>query len=144
MYILSNNPQNFKHHTITETICSWQNHAPARARAKSSSAAMDNMKQAHIPHLGLKWKYILIIFLFYFKETKTPKFPKLSLYHIHKFRPLWLCEAVCVCVCMCVCVCVNVCMYVHTDHKSTLGVILQKLWAHFGGVGAKGNKGVSY
>ena len=27
--------QNSKCHTITETICSWQNHAPARAQGKS-------------------------------------------------------------------------------------------------------------
>jgi hypothetical protein len=54
-------PQNSKRHTLTETICSWQNHS--RAHGKSESAAVDNLKQPHIPHLGLKQKDILIIFL---------------------------------------------------------------------------------
>ena len=47
-------PQNYKHQTITETICSWQNDIPARAQDKSQSAAEDSLKQPHIPHLGLK------------------------------------------------------------------------------------------
>ena len=56
-------PQNSKHHTLAETIFSWQNHTPARARGKSQSAAVDSLKQALISHLGLKQKHILITFL---------------------------------------------------------------------------------
>lgn len=58
-----------KYHTVIETICSWQNHASARAWGKSQSAAADSRKQPHTAHLGLKWKNILI-FLWFFKETK--------------------------------------------------------------------------
>lgn len=51
-------PQNYEGHTITETICSWQNHAPAPAQGKSQSATGDN--------LGWKQKHILITFCFFF------------------------------------------------------------------------------
>jgi hypothetical protein len=41
---------------------------------------MDNLKKSYIPHLGLKQKYIPIIFLgFFIKETKTPKLSLSSL-----------------------------------------------------------------
>lgn len=62
-------PQNSKCHTITETICSWQNHAPAPAQGKSQSATGDN--------LGWKQKHILITFCFFF--FKDAKIPELSL-----------------------------------------------------------------
>ena len=52
--------QNAKCHTITETICSWQNHASARVPGKSCTAAVDTAKQFHIPRLGLKLKHIPI------------------------------------------------------------------------------------
>ena len=48
--------QNSKHHTITEMISSWQNHASARARGKSQSAAVDSLKRPHIPTPGTKIK----------------------------------------------------------------------------------------
>lgn len=50
IYIWIKSPQNLKHHTITETFCSCQNHSSIGAHDKSN--AVDNWKQAYIPHLG--------------------------------------------------------------------------------------------
>ena len=47
-----------------KTTCSWQNHASARAQGKSQSAAVDSLKQPHVPHLGV------LQYLCVFKETK--------------------------------------------------------------------------
>ena len=60
-------PQDSRPQTIAETICSWQSQVSARAWSKSSSGAV---KQPHIPHLGLKWNIISIIFLCFSKEPK--------------------------------------------------------------------------
>lgn len=62
-------PQNCKCHAITETVCHWRNHALARAWGKLQSAAVDSLRQPHVPHLGIKWKHILI-FLWQFKISK--------------------------------------------------------------------------
>ena len=43
--------------------CWLQNHASARARGKSQPAAVDSLKQPHIPLLGLKQKHIVTIVL---------------------------------------------------------------------------------
>jgi hypothetical protein len=66
--------QNPKGHAISETICSWQNHVSSRVWGKSQPAALNSPKQPHIPHLGLKQKPVLKIFLC-FKKTKIPEFP---------------------------------------------------------------------
>lgn len=50
---------NPKHHTISDTVCSWQNRASGGARHKSQSAAA---KQPHFPTPGLKQNHIRIIF----------------------------------------------------------------------------------
>ena len=72
IYTPSEKSPDSKCHTITETIYSWQNHASARARGKSKSAAAVAQKQPRIPHLGLEGKqsYHISVFL---KETKIPK-----------------------------------------------------------------------
>jgi hypothetical protein len=74
IYIPLKNSQNSKHHTIIETICSWQNHALARAWGKSQSSAKVSPKQPHITTPGIKMKThsynISVIFL---KETKSSK-----------------------------------------------------------------------
>ena len=49
-------PQNSKCHTITETICSWQSSASARARGKSPITASDSLNQPHSPTPGIKTK----------------------------------------------------------------------------------------
>jgi hypothetical protein len=54
-------PLNFKCHTLTEIICSWQNHALARAQGKSQSPAV---KQPISPYLGLKQKHTYILRVF--------------------------------------------------------------------------------
>ena len=56
---------------IAETICSWQNHAPASAWGKSQSAATDSPEQPTSPTPGIKIKahfYSIPIFL---KETRA-------------------------------------------------------------------------
>lgn len=58
MYPLKSS-QNFKHHTITETICSWQKHASAKAWGKSQSPAV---KQSHILTPGIKTKTYISVF----------------------------------------------------------------------------------
>jgi hypothetical protein len=59
-----------KHHIVAKAICIWQNHAFARAPGKSQSVAVNNLKEPHIPHLGLKWKHSYKISVF----LKKPKF----------------------------------------------------------------------
>ena len=58
--------QNSKHHTITETICSWQNHTSARARGKSSSAPWSSL----LSQPGIKTKTHSYNISVFFKETK--------------------------------------------------------------------------
>jgi hypothetical protein len=70
--------QNYKCHTVTEIICSWQNHASARARGKSYHSQLLFQSSLISPHLGLKRKHILVIFLwafffFFFKKSKLQK-----------------------------------------------------------------------
>jgi hypothetical protein len=56
--------QNFKHHTITETICSWQSYALSRAWDKSQLVAMVSPKQPYIPTPGIKTKTFLCFCIF--------------------------------------------------------------------------------
>lgn len=64
------NPQNSKHHTITGTVCSWQNHASAGEQSKSQSAAVDILKRSHIPTPGVKTKTYSYNIFVSIKETK--------------------------------------------------------------------------
>ena len=69
--------QNFKHHTITKTICSWQKHASARSRGTSPTAALTTRSSPTSIPLGVKTKtysYNLSVFL---KETKIPWLKKI-------------------------------------------------------------------
>jgi hypothetical protein len=66
--------QNYKHHTITESICNWQNHTSARALGISQSAAADSPKQPHIPTPGTEMKTCSYNIFVFFKETKIPEF----------------------------------------------------------------------
>lgn len=49
-------PQNSKGPTVSETICTWQNHFPATAQSKSQSAAVGNLKQPNNSTPGIKTK----------------------------------------------------------------------------------------
>ena len=50
--------------------CWLQNHASARARGKSQAAAVDSLRQPHVPHLGLKWtRSCNLWFCFYGSNT---------------------------------------------------------------------------
>jgi hypothetical protein len=52
-----------------------KNYTHARTQGKSWSAAMDNLKQPHIPNLELEQKHSPITFL----SLKEPKFPHILL-----------------------------------------------------------------
>lgn len=69
--------QNSKCPTVGETICSWQNHHKehkASPRAQTADSCRDSLKQHRVPYLRLKGKYILKIFLWFFKETKLQNY----------------------------------------------------------------------
>jgi hypothetical protein len=68
IYAFWRNPNPTIPNTITETICSWQNHASIRGWGKLDSAASDSPKQLRIPYLGLNGKHSPISVIF--KDTE--------------------------------------------------------------------------
>lgn len=108
--------QNPKHHTITETICSWQSQSP---------------------HLGLEQKHSPIIFLCFLKKPRliitalpdvpdVPSFSRVTVCSIHAYVNMHLCLRWLPCHCV-VYVCVHhiVQMNVSLLWRSTLSVIPQ-------------------